>query len=335
MKKSILCVMLGCCVLMTGCGGSADSETTVQGEATTASTTASEQTSAPETSEPEVTAASTEATQTTEQTTTQSEPTESDVEIEITDTYAEMITAFDNTYLGLPRTDKIYVFQSTGESAEIGGELCYAVSCYDEHEGTLYYMCDFYITEDGSAVYRYYLSEDMYVLLPESKGFAQMDPTTQTADEIFEVANRLYGYFMLRSLDWSSEQCFEAEMDGIPVQYCMVTVEELDTKAELLSALSCYFSTDIINSLMDTPNYREGPDGKLYTLGTARGGNIDYLGTVYELVSLTEDSAVFKGYASYAPYGEDIIQEPRTEEYTYNAVKQDGRWVFTNFELPY
>lgn len=333
MKKSILCVMLCCCLLLTGCGGNTDSDTTVQGDATTASTSEMEQTSAPEESEPVVTTASTEETQPTEQTTTQSEPTESDVEIEITDTYAEMITAFDNTYLGLPRTDKIYVFQSTGESAEIGGELCYAVSCYDEHEGTLYYMCDFYITEDGSAVYRYYLSEDKYVLLPESKSYAQMDPTTQTADEIFAVANELYGYFVLNSLDCDFDRYMEVEQDGgFTMRYFLVTYEALDTKVELLSALSCYFSADIINSLMDSPNYREGPDGKLYTADAGRGSNIDYRGTVYELVSITEDTAVFKGYATY---GDEILEEAYTEEYTYNAVKQDGRWVFTNFELPY
>lgn len=332
MKKSIFCVLLGCCLLMTGCGGSTDSDTTVQGEATTASTSATEQTSAAEESEPETTTVATGESEPTEVTTAQSEPAESDVEIEVTDTYAEMITAFDNTYLGLPRADKIYVFQSTGDYDEIGGEICYAVSCYDEHEGTLYYMCDFYITEDGSAVYRYYLSDDKYVLLPESKGFAQMDPTSQTADEIFAVANELYGYFDLCALNGYDDKTLEAEVDGETWTYYMVSDERLDTKAELLSALSCYFSSDIINSLMDTSMYREGMDGKLYSTGGARGSDIFHQKTVYELVSLTEDTAVFKGYATYS---NEIMEDAYTEEFTYNAVKQDGRWVFTNFDLPY
>lgn len=332
MKKSIFCVLLGCCLLMTGCGGSTDSDTTVQGEATTASTSATEQTSAAVESEPEATTVATGESEPTEVTTAQSEPAESDVEIEVTDTYAEMITAFDNTYLGLPRADKIYVFQSTGDYDEIGGEICYAVSCYDEHEGTLYYMCDFYITEDGSAVYRYYLSDDKYVLLPESKGFAQMDPTSQTADEIFAVANELYGYFDLCALNGYDDKTLEAEVDGETWTYYMVSDERLDTKAELLSALSCYFSSDIINSLMDTSMYREGMDGKLYSTGGARGSDIFHQKTVYELVSLTEDTAVFKGYATYS---DEIMEDAYTEEFTYNAVKQDGRWVFTNFDLPY
>ncbi len=335
MKKSVLCVLLGLCLLMTGCGGSDDSGGTEQTEATSASTTAAVQTVESEDSAPEVTTpAVTEESEPEEVTTAQSEPAESEPEVVIEDTYAEMITAFDNAYLGLPRADKIYVFQSTGESMELGGQLCYAVSCYDEHEGTLYYMCDFYITEDGSAVYRYYLSDDKYVLLPESKDFAQMDPASQTADEIFDVANELYGYFVLNSLDCDLDKSLEVETDsGVVIPYFMVTKEELDTKAELLSALSCYFCADIINSLMDSQNYREGPDGKLYTADAGRGSNCDHIGTVYELVSLTEDSAVFKGYATYA---DEIIEGGScTEEYTYNAVKQDGRWVFTNFELPY
>lgn len=332
MKKSIFCVLLGCCLLMTGCGGSTDSDTTVQGDTTTALTSVTEQTPAAEESEPETTTVATGESEPTEVTTAQSEPAESDIEIEVTDTYAEMITAFDNTYLGLPRADKIYVFQSTGDYDEIGGEICYAVSCYDEHEGTLYYMCDFYITEDGSAVYRYYLSDDKYVLLPESKGFAQMDPTSQTADEIFAVANELYGYFDLCALNGYDDKTLEAEVDGETWTYYMVSDERLDTKAELLSALSCYFSTEIINSLMDTSMYREGMDGKLYSTGGARGSNIFHQKTVYELVSLTEDTAVFKGYATYS---DEIMEDAYTEEFTYNAVKQDGRWVFTNFDLPY
>lgn len=332
MKKSILCLLLGCCMLLTGCGGT-DGGETQQTEATSASTTSAVQTEESEGSQPEVTTSvATEDSEPAEITTTQSEPEESEPDIVIEDTYAEMITAFENTYLGLPRADKIYVFQSTGDSMELGGQVCYAVSCYDEHEGTLYYMCDFYISEDGSAVYRYYLSDDKYVLLPESKTFSQMDPTTQTADEIFAAANELYGYFHLAALDGYGDRTLEAEVDGSTWIYYMVSDERFDTKAELLSALSCYFSADIINSLMDSPNYREGMDGKLYSSGGARGSNILHQKTVYELVSLTEDSAVFKGYATYS---DEIMEDAYTEEFTYNAVKQDGRWVFTNFTLPY
>lgn len=330
MKKSILCAVLCCCLLLTGCGGDTESNVNVQGDPTSAFTSAD--VSAPEESKPDAAATSSAVTEKTEPTTVYIETVESDDVIEETDIYAEMITEFDNTYLGLPLADKVYVFQSTGDSAEIDGALCYAVRCFDEHEGKLYRMCDFYIKEDGSSVYRYYQSDDKYVLLPERKSFTQMDPEAQTAEEIFAIANELYGYFDLCALDGYEDKTLEAEVDGSVWTYYMVSDERFDTKAELLNALSCYFSADIINSLMDTSMYREGMDGKLYSTGGARGSDIYHQDTEYELVTLTDDSAVFKGYATYS---DEIIVDAYTKEYTYNAVKQDGRWVFTNFELPY
>lgn len=338
MKKSIFCALLCGCLLLSGCGGDTQSDTASQQDN---SGTSVDNDSSSESSD--VGDIPQESSQTAAQTTdtkpqqTEPAPMESSSqaessEVEVTDTYAEMMKAFDNSYLGLPRADATYVFSSTGASAEIGGMLCYCVSCYEEHEGELYYMCDFYITESGSAVYRYNLSAGEYVLLPEKKDFMQMDPAAQTPEEIFAVANELYGYFDLCALDGIAEYTLEVDVDGVPYVYNMVADERLDTKTELLSALSCYFSSDIINSLMDTSQYREGVDGKLYSAGGARGSNIYYLDTVYELTQLTEDTAIFTAYSTYSDEITDIIH---TEEYVYNAVKQDGRWVFTNFDLPY
>lgn len=333
-KIALLCAALGCCMIMGGCAGG-ESISQNESSAPAEVTSQTESSAAPDDNSVSEGASTTASTaQTTQSEAAESKTDESDVVIELDDTYAEMVMDYGNSYLGLPRMDKVYVFQSTGESAGIGGSKCYAVSCYDENEGTLYYMCDFYITEDGSAVYRYYLSDDKYVLLPESKEFVQMDPTTQTAEEIFAAANELYGYFDMAALDGDSEYRIEAEVNGSTWVYQRVIDERLNTKAKLLNALSCYFSTDIINSLMDTSVYREGEDGMLYSTGGARGANIYYQYSVYELVELTEDTAVFKCYATY---GDEELdgENTRTDEYTYNAAKQDGRWVFTNFALPY
>lgn len=335
MKKRIIALLLCGGVFMTGCGGSGESSETTQSVSTDAAV--SQQT----TSAPEVVSSDTEQTTTSAATTKSAETSESesddsqsdgdDIVIELEDTYAELITQYDNAFLGLPRKDKIYIFKGTGAVKEINGIDHNCVSCYDEHEGTLYFMCDYYISDDGSSVYRYYVSDDSYVCLPESAVYSQVDPTVQSAEEIFEVANRLYGYFALTGLECDPEQYFEADMDGTAVKYYKVINEALDTKAELLSALSCYFSADIINSLMDTPNYREGTDGKLYTLDAARGSNIEYKGTIYEISLMTEDMVAFTAYSTYG--FED--SEPYIEEYVYNMIKQDGRWVFTNFQLPY
>ncbi|MBE6889097.1 MAG: hypothetical protein E7485_03670 [Ruminococcaceae bacterium] len=338
MKKSIFCALLCGCLLLSGCGGDTQSDTaSAQGSSGASVDTDSGAASS------DGGDVSQESSQTAAQTTdtkpqqTESVPAEStsqteSSDVEATDTYAEMMKLYDNSYLGLPRADATYVFSSTGASAEINGELCYCVSCSEEHDGELYYMCDFYITENGTAVYRYYLAEEQYVLLPENKGFLQMDPEVQTPDEIFAVANELYAYFDLCALDGIPECTLDVEIDGFTHVYNMVADERLDTKPELLNALSCYFSSDIINSLMDSSQYREGPDGMLYSAGGARGSNIYYIDTTYELTQLTVDTAVFTAYSTYS---DEITDSVHTEEYVYNAVKQDGRWVFTNFDLPY
>ena len=106
----------------------------------------------------------------------------------------KQIAAFDNTFLGLPSADKVYIFSDAGKSAEIDGRVCGAVSCYDEYEGTLYYMCDFYISPDGSRVYRYYEQEERFAILPEEQ-MTRLDPTRQSLDEIFSKSGRLYDMF--------------------------------------------------------------------------------------------------------------------------------------------
>ena len=341
MKKRI-CALLAAGILLTGCGDNESVNTSFEDSAPTVNTQeAAEQIT---TSAPETAAAPVESTEqaappvheTIEETDVTVEAESIEV-IPVTDEYVELISAYDNSYLGLPQKDKVYIFESTGAVAEIEGEPCRGISCYDEHEEKLYYMCDFFISEDGSKVYRYYAAEDKYSLLPEtSTGFTQMDPTTQSPEEIFKVANALYGYFDLEAMAGLNDKVLEKEVNGIMYKCFMVADERLDTKAELLNALSCYFSTDIINSLMETTMYIEGPDGKLYSTCGARGADIFYVGTEYELSILTADTAEFTAYSTYSdPYSTDTPTETVTATITYSAVKRDGRWVFTNFELPY
>ncbi len=321
---------------MTGCGGNTQSSTPAKESAEAIQTEEASRTSANEesvddNSAPVVIMTEEASEEDPTETLAAAETADEKETAEQNDTYAEMINAFDNEYLGLPQKDKVYIFQSTGNTAEINEAVYHGVSCYDEYEGTLYYMCDFYISEDGDVVYRYYLSEDKYVLLPESVGFTQMDPSTQEPEEIFAVANELYGYFSLCSLPCSYENVLEFEVNGEMYPFYMVTDERLDTKMELVEALGCYFSAEIINSLMDVSFYREGPDGKLYTSDGARGSDIFYISTQYELTTLIGNTAEFTAYNTYTyENGETVV-----EEYVYNAVEQDGRWVFTNFELPY
>ena len=334
MKKRSF-ALLAAAVLLTGCADKEESQQVSQAQQT--ETSAAEETvqaPAEETEEISVPAASA----TIEETAAPAETEEASVKAETAETkdigfdeYAELVMQYDNTFLGLPQKDKVYIFASTGEQQELDGVTCHAVSCYDEHEGTLYYMCDFYVSEDGSAVYRYYVSDDRYSLLPETSVFVPMDPTTQTPEEIFARAFELYGYFDMAALDGWYDRTLEAEVNGSTWTYYMVSDERYDTKAELLEALRCYFSDDIINSLMDTSQYREGTDGKLYSAGGARGSDIYYDSSEYELTVLTSDSALFTVYSSYS----DEEGNTDTVTYEYNAVKRDGRWYFTDFRLPY
>lgn len=333
MKKRS-CILLAAVILLTGCGGKEESVQTSAVQQTTSSVIV--ETVQASVQETEETAASVPAED--EETIAPAETAEPAYETEIAETvesgfdqYAELIMQYENTFLGLPQKDKVYIFASTGEQTELDGRTCHAVSCYDEHEGVLYYMCDFFISEDGSAVYRYYASDDRYSLLPETSVFVPMDPGTQTPEEIFAKAYELYGYFDLSALDGWYDKTLEVEVDGRPWTYYMVSDERYDTKAEMLEALRGYFSDDIINSLMDTLIYREGMDGKLYSTGGARGADIYYVSSEYELTVLTADSALYTVRSVY----EDELGNSATEEYEYNAVKRDGRWYFINFKLPY
>ena len=336
MKKR-LPALLAACVLLTGCADADEVSTTESAElvVTTQTDEMPEESAEPVQSTSSITTAESAepaVKETVEPTAEVLDPSEDTAEaIPESDPYIEYIAAYDNTFLGLPQKDKVYIFQNTGTAAEIEGELYYCLSCYDEHEGMLYFMCDYYISEDGSKVYRYYVAEDRYSLLPEtSSGYVQMDPTTQTPEEIFTVANALYGYFDVCALDGYYDRVIEKDVNGSVWKYYMVSDERLDTKAEMLNALSCYFSMDIINSLMDTPSYMEGEDGKLYSAGGARGTDITHVSTEYELSILTADTAEFTAYSTYDDNG--TITE---NTIIYSAVKRDGRWYFTNFELPY
>ncbi len=333
MRKRI-CIVLAACLMLTGCGGKEESSDTVLTPQSTSS--AVEETVQPPVEETQETipAVTVEVT-----TAAPAETVEPVVDTETAETaetgfdkYAELIMQYDNTFLGLPQKDKVYIFAGTDESTELDGMTCHGVSCYDEHEGTLYYMCDFYISEDGASVYRYYANDERYSLLPETSVFVPMDPGTQTPEEIFATAFELYGYFDLAALNGWYDKTLEAEVNGSTWTYCMVSDERYDTKAELLEALRCYFSDDIINSLMDTDQYREGTDGKLYSAGGARGADIFYNSSEYELTVLTADSAL---YTVTSTYGGGEYGDTYTEVYEYNAVKRDGRWFFIDFELPY
>lgn len=242
------------------------------------------------------------------------------------------IAAYDNAYLGLPSADKVYIFSDAQKTAEIDGYVCGAVSCYDEHEGTLYYMCDFYISEDGGRVYRYYESEERFALLPEER-ITRLDPTRQSPDDIFAAANALYSLFHPST---NSDLGAGGVDYGAPVEingetYYPVANEAFNTKEKLLDALDRYFSGEIVTALMDTNKFIERDDALYVRDLLGAGSNPALISVEYELTELNEDTAVFTEYDTY----QYEAGESEVLEVVYTAKKQNGIWRFTDFTAPW
>lgn len=339
MKRFTAAVAAILCVMLTGCSG--DSGNSPSGSNTeigsvSPSPSMTERVSEPESADVETSPAgvippaeSSEpaAEESVPDVTTAPQHTEEPPPADVT----KQIAAFDNTFLGLPSADKVYIFSDAGKSAEIDGYSCNAVSCYDEYEGTLYYMCDFYISPDGSRVYRYYEQEDRFAILPEEQ-MTRLDPTRQSLEEIFAESGRLYGMFhpatnaAVEGIDRDAEP---TEING--ESYLPVTEGQINSKAALLDALDGYFSGEIVTALMETGQFVE-LDGVLYVRELSGAGSNPNLESIeYELTELTEDTAVFTEYDTYRYEA----GESEVKEVVYKAEKQNGLWRFTDYTAPW
>ncbi len=332
MKKTLSVLLLCSMALFAGCAGAEGTSQSVSEPEQTAGTTSQSESSTPVAEPPVTTPAPVEekpeVSSLPDESSVSAESSEPDV-LEIPDEYAELIKDFDNSYLGLPQMDKEYTFGSTGTSAEIDGAEFYGVSCYDEYEGTLYYMCDFFISEDGATVYRFYENTGEYVLLPETEAFPALDPTVQGAEEIFANANELYRLFVSSQVECDTS--VSVEMDG--ATYYLISDERFDTMSELLEHLGKYFSDDIINSLMDSGTVRMGSDGGMYAQDVAGGTDPLYHGTEYVLSLLNESAAEYIAYSTYSSIDGESAEDVYTEEYVFRMEKQFGVWRFTNFAV--
>ncbi len=118
------------------------------------------------------------------------------------------------------------------------------------------------------------------------------------------------------------------------------------TYAEFVKQTRRYFDADFSVSLFEQGFYFEY-DGYLYVVGTARGGNLSYYSTEYEIISADEDEIVIRALSAYVTneyfndwYGSQAVTIPEEgleyQEQQYVLTRQDnGRWAFSQFELPY
>lgn len=336
MKRTISAALAAVLALtLAGCNAATDSGEAPAGETEAAVTTSS---TPPETTLAEEKAPTVEAAVIP---TEQAAPTAEAAETEETDPtdYIALIQQYDNAWLGLPSASKVYIFSDKGEYAEIDGVKCRGLSCYDEHEGVLYYMCDYYISADGALVYRDETSKNnaegeppVFVLMPEEKGFAPLDPTKQTADEIFAQANEVSALFtpvgsnMIECSNAEDAEDF-IELDG--QRFDRVTDERFATKEQFFASLDTCFDFSLVSAWMEQGSVIE-QDGNIYVRHNGGvGGNPYFDHREYELTFLSEEEAVFTEYRYYIYEG----NEEEVTERTYRMAQQNGIWRFTEFAL--
>lgn len=234
-----------------------------------------------------------------------------------------VLEQLDSSYLGLPETGRVYIFRDTGERAEIDRSEYLCVSCYDEDRGTLSHICEFWVSTDGSRVYR--RGNFGYVLLPEDRSLSGFTPE-QSPEDIMAQANDIYSAACGLSGFDSSAQPLTSDRG----KYYPMSDERLNTRIKLNAALGRYFTGELLESLISgSDNLMEDDSGRLYCLEFF--GGISYIGTEYSLAELTEDRAVYRAVSSFE-YEEGKISE---KEYTLTAVKTASGWRFSEYQLPF
>lgn len=235
-----------------------------------------------------------------------------------------LTAAFSQEILGLEDNGRIYIFRDKNDRADISGLECCGVSCYDELDGTLHFVCDFYVSTDGSRIFR--LDGDDFITLPES---ARLDGFTpeQEPENIMEAAVTLYSaVYGIVEFDRSA-----AAVTSDMGNYYPVADERIDTRLKLNAALSRYFTGDLLAELLSgSDKLIADESGKLYCLEHS-GGNLAYMDTEYSLASLEDGIAVYDAVSLFEYEAGEIFRQ----EYTLTAVKTQSGWRFSEFYFPF
>jgi hypothetical protein len=178
----------------------------------------------------------------------------------------------------------------------------------------------------------------------EGKGSAQaqsiqsssLDSATSplTEDEViaaYERADEAYGWFKLNTLPCSSSA---VTVDG--TLYQRVDYSGINTLEDLKTYLRDLFSEEIVQELLPsdakTPQYRD-IDGVLYEMPGSRGTDI-YKGESTVAVSQTGDDS-YAVNVTVELLDQDLTTVTGMECFSFPYEKQNGRWVFTDFDLVY
>ena len=113
-----------------------------------------------------------------------------------------------------------------------------------------------------------------------------------------------------------------------------ITDDRCNTLSKMESFLEQYFSHTMTRKLLDNGQY-ESRNGKMYFVGGDRGGQLDYLHCNYKYSSVSDKKRVISVEACYWDNFEEYPQKERIENKTYIQIKENGKWVFDQIELPF
>ncbi len=113
-----------------------------------------------------------------------------------------------------------------------------------------------------------------------------------------------------------------------------ITDDRCNTLSKMESFLEQYFSHTLTRKLLDNGQY-ESRNGKMYFVGGDRGASLDYLHCNYKYSSVSDKKRVISVEACYWDNFEEYPQKERIENKTYIQIKENGKWVFDQIELPF
>lgn len=234
-----------------------------------------------------------------------------------------LVEALGSGFLGLPDSGKVYIFRDRKQTTEISGEEYHGVSCYDDSEGELRFICDFWINSDGSRAYRQYGTE--YRLLPETQEYSGFDPETQPVEDIFAKSDKLYEA-VFGELSYDPQGVYLPSELG---NFYPVTDSALDTRGKLNAALERYFTGELLDRLTEgTDKVISDDGGSLYVLEHS-GQDIAYLCTEHTLTYIGEDRAEFAGVSRFEYEAGHVTEK----SFTCTAVKTANGWRFSRYVL--
>ena len=142
MKRKITALLLAAgAVMLAGCSGQKDNGGTgleSESSQTTQQTTTAQPTqeAPPESTAPAQTESAQEQTAQSQEQAAAQESSEETVSVDVN--VVSLITAYDNTFLGLPSPEKVYIFKDMLTTEDIDGRTFHQVDANNEEDGTLY-----------------------------------------------------------------------------------------------------------------------------------------------------------------------------------------------------